>query len=226
MLRLIGYWKGSLRDEYPFPQEMRVEYPPGLGDELAAYLESGAVFEQFRGTSWCRFGCPEPNGSRELSDGRWVWPEGLVHYVRRHPVALPEEFVREATDKHRPTTPAPSPSRRRLEVDHSFWVSWARSYRVDAVDTLLGEARKAASRAYEAALDAAADELTEREGLGTSSCITAGCDRLVLAGRAFCARCLADRDRDRLEVQAEFLELRRVIDRLPGALPNRPLQRT
>ena len=93
MLRLIGYWKYRLRDGYPFPQELTVEYSGGLGDALAAYLESGAFFEAYRGTSWCRFGCPRPNGSREFTDGKWVWPEGLAHYVRRHSVALPSEFA-------------------------------------------------------------------------------------------------------------------------------------
>jgi hypothetical protein len=32
-------------------------------------------------------------GSGELSDGRYVWPEGLAHYVAEHGVRLPNEFV-------------------------------------------------------------------------------------------------------------------------------------
>lgn len=50
------------------------------------------------GYSYCRFrDCRDEhrnrNGCRDLSDGVWVWPEGLAHYVELHSVMLPEEFV-------------------------------------------------------------------------------------------------------------------------------------
>ena len=32
-------------------------------------------------------------GTQDLTDGTWVWPEGLAHYVRVHGIALPDEFV-------------------------------------------------------------------------------------------------------------------------------------
>jgi len=33
-------------------------------------------------------------GSESLvTDGTWIWPVDLVHYVRRHHVALPQEFL-------------------------------------------------------------------------------------------------------------------------------------
>jgi hypothetical protein len=153
-----------------------------------------------------------------------VWPEGLAHYVRRHPVALPSEFIEDATLKTGSINPSPSPSAQRREVDDSFWISWARSYRIDAVEVLLQGAVAAASRACEAKLDAAALERTRVEGIGTSSCTTGGCDRRVLGGTVFCARCLAERDRDRLAFDAELAELKRVTDRFPGLLPNPALQ--
>lgn len=227
MLRLIGYWKGSLRDEYPFPQELTAKYVSGGADKLAEYLESGALFARHRGHSWCRFGCSEPNGSAELTDGKWVWPEGLAHYLRRHPIALPSEFVRDATATDRSgrvsrSLPVPKPG-----VDRSYWTNWARSYRVPAVEMLLDEARAAAAHACEAMLDDAANRHTARGGLGTTSCITAACGRQVVAGKVFCGRCLAERDRDRLQLDADFTELRRVLALLPRALPpNKPLQRT
>jgi len=40
----------------------------------------------------CRF-CGREIGFRELTDGRWVWPEGLGHYVEAHDVRLPEAFL-------------------------------------------------------------------------------------------------------------------------------------
>lgn len=44
------------------------------------------------GKSRCRL-CGELVGSLELSDGVFVWPEGLVHYLDAHEVRLPQRFV-------------------------------------------------------------------------------------------------------------------------------------
>ena len=33
------------------------------------------------------------NGSREFTDGTWLWPEGFSHYVENHQVRPPAEFV-------------------------------------------------------------------------------------------------------------------------------------
>ena len=32
-------------------------------------------------------------GSSDLTDGTWLFPEGLVHYVRRHALKPPEDFL-------------------------------------------------------------------------------------------------------------------------------------
>jgi hypothetical protein len=37
--------------------------------------------------------CGQQNGSRELGDAFYLWPEGLAHYVTDHDVRLPDEFV-------------------------------------------------------------------------------------------------------------------------------------
>jgi hypothetical protein len=42
--------------------------------------------------SWCRF-CGAENGSSERSDGVYLWPEGLAHYIRRHNVRLPAAVI-------------------------------------------------------------------------------------------------------------------------------------
>ena len=229
MRRLIGYWKASLRDEYPFPQELRAEYSPETRDRLVAHLESGCISDGYCGSSWCRFGCPGRNGSAELTDGLWVWPEGLVHYMRHQPVLLPADFVRHATTAHPPAT---APQRvqdfasilageiplRRERADQSFWIAWARAYRLRSVDTLLAEARVSASRACEVMLNAAAVAREKKKGLGTGECITAGCTRRVIAEKALCARCLVERDRPSAQSDADHRELGRVFALLPGAL--------
>ncbi len=44
------------------------------------------------GFSGCRL-CGEVNGSAEFTDGVYLWPEGLAHYVREHSVKLPDEVL-------------------------------------------------------------------------------------------------------------------------------------
>lgn len=40
-LKLIGYWKSYLSDDYPFPQELEIDLDPIVRDRVADYLESG-----------------------------------------------------------------------------------------------------------------------------------------------------------------------------------------
>lgn len=225
MLRRIGYWKASLRDDYPFPQELRAEYAPGLGDKLATYLASGKFFKFYLGSSWCRFGCPGGNGSAEFTDGVWVWPEGLAHYVRHHPVALPPDFIRDATSANSPASAFRWPPALVERTDNSYWIGWARSYRASALDRMLREGRAAASRTCESLLDAVGIQHTTARGPGTSTGITAGCAREVVGEMVLCGRCLAERDRKSLQMDADDLELRKVFRLLPDVLADQPLLR-
>jgi hypothetical protein len=44
-------------------------------------------------------------GSQDLTDGVWVWPEGLAHYVSAHSVRLPEMFLEQARNHRYKVTP-------------------------------------------------------------------------------------------------------------------------
>ena len=108
-LKLIGYWndKGpggrplfgeTGSSEYAnYPSPLELISPGWFGDEktdLISYLRSGLVLFQYFGGSTCRFLCENRQlGGNELTDGVWIWPEGLAHYVEEHDVILPEEFV-------------------------------------------------------------------------------------------------------------------------------------
>lgn len=225
MLRRIGYWKACLSDDYPFPQELRAEYTPGLADTLATYLESGKFFTSYLGTSWCRFGCPGDNGSAEFTDGVWAWPEGLVHYVRDHPVALPPDFIRDATSVKSAASAFRWPPALVQRADDSYWIGWARSYRASALDTLLREGRAAASRTYESMLDVVGVQYTTLRGMGTGTCITADCTRQAVGDSVFCGRCLAARDQSSAQMEADALELGKIVRLLPGMLADQPPQR-
>lgn len=62
---------------------------------VVSHLLRGALLGRFRGLSICRF-CGRYNGSAELTDGIYFWPEGLAHYLNEHELRLPPEFVKHA----------------------------------------------------------------------------------------------------------------------------------
>ena len=55
------------------------------------------------------------NGSLELTDGTYVWPEGLAHYVEQHGVKLPGEFLEHA--RHVSETYG------RARIDETWWLA-------------------------------------------------------------------------------------------------------
>lgn len=93
-LTLIGYWSGPPpQDDWPSPMDLvDPDWDPDIRDEVADYLRRGFVVRAYAGYSLCRV-CGRNNGSLELSDGAFVWPEGLPHYIAEHQVRLPESFV-------------------------------------------------------------------------------------------------------------------------------------
>ena len=63
--------------------------------KVVTYLKGAGMIEGWMGGSWCRFGCRDLDmGSTDLSDGTYVWPEGFSHYVEKHGVKPPDEFIR------------------------------------------------------------------------------------------------------------------------------------
>ncbi len=64
--------------------------------QVVAYLRAQPAWEHWRGYSWCRFdGCGDRRmGTTDRSDGTYVWPEGFAHYVEKHGVKPPDEFIR------------------------------------------------------------------------------------------------------------------------------------
>jgi hypothetical protein len=95
-LRLIGYWAGPHESGWPRVKDF---VDPGWDarerERIAIYLREGMSIRFYMGISMCRL-CGSPNGSGEQTDGTYLWPEGLTHYVEVHNVRLPEEFVEHA----------------------------------------------------------------------------------------------------------------------------------
>jgi hypothetical protein len=134
VLKLVGYWFRPDDDSLPqFPDPKLLVDPKWQTADrgrIASYLRSSPVFAQYLGFSICRF-CGERNGTGESTDGEWVWPEGLAHYVEAHSVRLPEEMV-SAMRANGWQAPAEVGDLNPNMVDLSFWLAWAS--RVGAIE--------------------------------------------------------------------------------------------
>lgn len=103
----VGFWRGDGEGgDLPDPRAL-VDPAWSLVERarVAAYLREGDVEVAYLGHSTCQFRCGSPAsgmGSRDLTDGRWVWPESFAHYVELHGVRPPEPFLAEI----RPLLPA------------------------------------------------------------------------------------------------------------------------
>ena len=93
----LGYWRSETTPDWPDPDAF---VDPGWDAEerhlMSQYFAFGTIARTFMGRSPCRF-CGVANGSVEYTDGTYLWPEGLVHYLDEHDVRLPSAVVDHAT---------------------------------------------------------------------------------------------------------------------------------
>jgi hypothetical protein len=95
-LTLIGYWFGRAQEGWPSAHDfVDIYWSPEERAEVIDWLVSGHRAIAYRGYSFCRF-CGCLNGTSLLSDGTYIWPDGLAHYLRDHGVRLPAAVVRHA----------------------------------------------------------------------------------------------------------------------------------
>src|SRR4051812_45935882 len=197
---LIGYWIQTLKDEdFCAPQEVVGSLAPDVRSRLADYLDAGALdFANSQlGFSWCRFFCGASGQemcSTTLTDGCWSWPKGLSHYVRRHGIILPEEFVAHALANEAPHFPPASTSQPFLIVSSSldYWRKWCAAHRSPTFLKRLCHARAEAdahARVFERTeIQRRVLEEIDRYGLGDDRCMFVACNERVLSGMKLCAR--------------------------------------
>jgi hypothetical protein len=134
-LKGVGYWKNDECRRYPQPEWL--VQPGWHTQELAkiiTYLRSERIYMSYLGYSYCRFSdcrdeCRECNGDCDLTDGVWVWPEGLAHYIEKHSVILPEEFVSTMRSNDWRISQQIDMSKVKTGWDTTFWIKWARKRR-------------------------------------------------------------------------------------------------
>lgn len=208
-LKLIGYWIRSLDDEdFPPPQELVTTWDPDVQKRVVDHLNAGVVLWQFRGLTWCRFYCDKSMGSRELTDGQWLWPEDLVHYVREHNVLLPDEFVETALG---------GPSKvihplGRPIVDKSYWIAWSARHRSHSLRSKIAAAREKAAIVSERLKKATVANIERLEGVSENVCQMHGCIKMALSRRTVCATCYVEDECDLFwEIRDSFHNLKPVL---------------
>ncbi len=99
-LKAIGYWDDGRKLGLPNPQDFIDEnWDPRMRRLVALYTATTPTLIAWRGYSSCRMCRAIRNGSACLSDNKYVWPEGFAHYIERHSVKVPDEFVQHVIAK-------------------------------------------------------------------------------------------------------------------------------
>jgi len=122
VIRLIGYWHSEQEPQWPDPARfVDPTWDPLQRERVAQYLRTASVPRAAAGLSWCRFRCGLAGlGSAEHTDGTFLWPEGLVHYVESHDVRPPEEFLQHIFAQG---TPRPAEVSPETPIDVDWWVA-------------------------------------------------------------------------------------------------------
>ena len=128
-LEVLGWWFSPFAPAtLPRPQALVGGLEPAARAAVLGYLRAGKTLVTFPEASFCRFDCGETAmGSKDLTDGRYVWPEGLAHYVERHDVRLPEAFVAHVRERGDALAPFQLPKAVFGLYDRAPWLAWAKA---------------------------------------------------------------------------------------------------
>ena len=129
-LKAIGFWKSGEESKFIHPEQLVGHYQCKERNKLLNYLDSGVIFEGWFGYSYCRFDCGicDTNmGSCDLTDGVWLWPQGLSHYVRDHDIVLPSEFMKHVKRNHWKIPDITPPQLDMDSVDFSYWTDYCQN---------------------------------------------------------------------------------------------------
>lgn len=187
-MRYIGKWIQSLKDtEHPPPHELVVEYDVETRTKVIWYLNHGHVLHKSLGHAWCLFRCDYEEAYFERTDGTWVWPCDLSHYVETHNIRLPGEFISNAVASD--NLPAFEEVWHTRDIDFSYWRRWCDDNRSGSLRGAIASRLEAATREAEQILTAEAKRLESEQGLDETQCFWAGCTNFALTGRHICGRC-------------------------------------
>ena len=131
-LKTIGLWRSRSPETRQYPKAYNVISGAWYHEErhlICNYLRKGFTFSKSAGKSECLLRCRDIGGNRMLTDGKWLWPESLAHYVEYHWVFLPEDFVIDMKGNNL-SIPEIAFSVRPSEYssDDSYWIEWGKEH--------------------------------------------------------------------------------------------------
>lgn len=94
----IGYWQddgpgsvqNSVAENWDSDERIMVmNYLKLANDESNEQVKE---LQAWRGLSFCRL-CEEANGNSCVGDSHYNWPQGYIHYIEKHNVKPPQEFI-------------------------------------------------------------------------------------------------------------------------------------
>lgn len=89
----MGFWSSEQEPDWPDPiMMMDAQWDQFEKETVTAYLKNGQRLRQYMGHATCRL-CGDRVGTWDFSDGTFVWPEGLAHYVAAHTIRPPQRFI-------------------------------------------------------------------------------------------------------------------------------------
>ena len=128
-LTVIGMWNSDEINLYIHPQELMSVDSYSNKEKLIAYLDSGEVFQSWLGDADCQLGCGEDDlATTDLTDGVWLWPQSLSHYIDAHDVVLPDAFLSHVR-KNNWKVPYVCLAESTLE-DDAFWIDYCDDVRL------------------------------------------------------------------------------------------------
>ena len=124
-IKPIGFWRSYQEKSLPNPSN----FVDPTWDDNEKQIVINHLKNGFRmpyamgGLSWCRFLCEQEYcGALEFTDGYYLWPEGLLHYVQNHEVKLPEEFIAHCKSYRKPNT-LYFDKNREYSFDRDWWIN-------------------------------------------------------------------------------------------------------
>jgi hypothetical protein len=129
-LKPVGYWfEEGYGERWPDPAHL-VDYQWRIDERprIVAYLRHAPKMRDCLGYARCRLGgVPDSEmGTGDLSDGTYIWPEGLWIYVSRFSVRIPDDMI-EHMRRHDFQVPADLDvaTLGQRGVDLKYWEDWA-----------------------------------------------------------------------------------------------------
>lgn len=128
-LEILGRWfNEGAPNGLPRPQLLVAPIPAATRTMLVDYLRAGKTLVHYPEPSFCRFACRGVDmGRTDLTDGAFVWPDGLAHYVERHHVCLPDHFAAHVSASGGVIAPFELPTVRFGLFDAAPWLAWGRA---------------------------------------------------------------------------------------------------